>query len=305
MKNIEIRWMAAAGAVCFAMTAQSFAADAGAANGGVVAKAGSLEVQRGEVESMLKTLPPQTRAEIKANPGAAERLVRSQLADKALLQEAMGKKWDQRPEVKAQIEAATREIVFRNYLASVTAVPADYPSDKELQAVYDQTKSQMVKPALYRVAQIFIPGPANNANAVTQARKQAADVARQAQAPKADFAGLMSKYSKDPSAANGGDTGLIPLGQLLPEMRPVVAKLKQGEVSAPVQSAQGFHILKLVAMTPQSTPTLAEVRDSLRNAMRQKRQQEAAAAYLRGLLDKQTVTVDGPALNAAVNSAVR
>jgi len=95
------------------------------------------------------------------------------------------------------------------------------------------------------------------------------------------------------------------LNQLLPEMRPVVGKLKKGDVSAPVQSGQGFHVLKLVDMTPQATPTLAEVRDSLRNAMRQKRQQDAAAAYLQGLLSNQTVTVDGPALNAVVDSVIK
>ncbi|RXN85919.1 peptidylprolyl isomerase [Achromobacter aloeverae] len=297
--------MAAAGAVCLAVTAQAFAADAKTADTGVIAKAGTLEVQRGEVENMLKGLPPQARAEIKANHGIAERLVRSQLADKALMQQATAQNWAQRPEIKAQIEAATKEIVFRSYLASVSAVPADYPSDKELQTVYDQTKGQMIKPALYRVAQIFIPAPANDAKAVADGRKDAADVARQAQGAKADFTALMKKYSQDPSAQKGGDTGLIPLGQLLPEMRPVVAKLKKGEVSAPVQSAQGFHILKLVETTPQSTPTLAEVRDSLRNAMRQKRQQEAAAAYLQGLLNNQTVTVDGPALNAVVDAAIK
>ena len=302
--------MAAAGAVCLAVTAQSFGADAKAADTkaastSVIAKAGSLEVQRGDVENMLNSLPPQARAEIKANRGAAERLVRSQLADKALLQQAQTQNWAQRPEVKAQIDAATKEIVFRSYLASVSAVPADYPSDKELQAVYDQTKGQMVKPAQYRVAQIFIPAPANDAKAVAEGRKSAADIAKEAQNPKANFTALMKKYSKDPSAQAGGDTGLIPLGQLLPEMRPVGGKLKKGDVSAPVQSGQGFHILKLVDMTPQGTPTLAEVRDSMRNAMRQKRQQDTAAAYLQGLLNNQTVTVDGPALNAVVDSVIR
>ncbi|ALM84509.1 hypothetical protein ASB57_17385 [Bordetella sp. N] len=302
--------MAAAGAVCLAVTAQSFAADpkpadARASDTSVIAKAGSLEVQRGDVENMLKSLPPQARAEIKANHAIAERLVRSQLADKALLQQAQGKNWAQRPEVKAQIEAATKDIVFRSYLASVSTVPADYPSSKELQAVYDQTKGQMVKPALYRVAQIFIPAPANDAKAVADGRRDSAAVAKQAQAPKADFAALMKKYSHDPAGKTGGDTGLIPLGQLLPEMRPVVAKLKKGDVSAPVQSGQGFHILKLVDSAPQSTPTLAEVSDSLRNALRQKRQQETAAAYLQGLLNEQTVTVDGSALNAVVDSALK
>jgi peptidylprolyl isomerase len=94
---------------------------------------------------------------------------------------------------------------------------------------------------------------------------------------------------------------MIPLEQLLPEMRPVVAKMHKGQVSAPVQSVQGFHILKVLDERPQQTANLAQVSDRLRQVMRQQRQQQAAQAYLQGLLANQTVTVDGAALTSVLD----
>ncbi|WZB63851.1 peptidylprolyl isomerase [Achromobacter xylosoxidans] len=91
----------------------------------------------------------------------------------------------------------------------------------------------------------------------------------------------------------------MPLAQLTPEMRPVVEQLKTGDVSAPVQSAAGFHILKLADLRPASVTPFDQVKGELRAALRSQRQELAARAYLEGLLNAGTVSIDGAALNAA------
>ncbi|KAG0925501.1 hypothetical protein G6F31_018719 [Rhizopus arrhizus] len=102
-------------------------------------------------------------------------------------------------------------------------------------------------------SRIFLPAALGDADAVTAARKQAQDLVKRAQAPKADFAALAQSYSRDDtSRTQGGDIGFVPLAQLMPAMRPVIEQMKEGEVSAPVQSAAGFHILKLSALRPAS-----------------------------------------------------
>jgi peptidylprolyl isomerase len=288
--------------VAAAATTPAPAAPAASA-AGPVAKMGALEVQGSEVDQALRSLPQATRDQLKANRPMLEKLVRAQLAEKALINQAQAQNWGQRPEIKAMEEAATRQIILRTYLDSVSKVPAGYPSDKELQAAYEQAKSQLMMPPMVRISQIFIEAPANNADAVARGRKQAADVAKQAQAPKANFDALVKKYSQDKDAAKGSDTGFLPLGQLLPEMRPVVSKLQKGEVSAPVQSQSGFHILKVVDTRPAQPAPLEIVKDKLQATMRQQRQEQIAQAYLENLLSTGTVSIDGAALNAAVESA--
>jgi foldase protein PrsA len=61
-----------------------------------------------------------------------------------------------------------------------------------------------------------------------------------------DFAKLAKEYSQDPgSAENGGDLGFFGPGKMVPEFEEAAYKLKKGEVSAPVQSSFGYHIIKV------------------------------------------------------------
>ena len=91
------------------------------------------------------------------------------------------------------------------------------------------------------------------------------------------------------------------LTQLTPQARPVVERLKTGQVSAPVQSAEGFHILKLADVRAASVAPYEQVKDQLRAALRAQRQERAAKAYLEGVLNAGTVSIDGAAVNAALD----
>lgn len=78
-------------------------------------------------------------------------------------------------------------------------------------------------------------------------KAKAREVAAEAKAGK-DFADLAAKYSKDPgSASRGGDLGWFARGRMVKEFENAVFKLKVGEVSAPVRTQFGLHIIKLVA----------------------------------------------------------
>jgi peptidyl-prolyl cis-trans isomerase SurA len=63
-----------------------------------------------------------------------------------------------------------------------------------------------------------------------------------------DFATLAKKYSADPSVTvNGGDMGFVGRGMMVPEFEAMSFKLKPGEISMPVETAFGFHIIQLMA----------------------------------------------------------
>jgi peptidylprolyl isomerase len=198
--------------------------------------------------------------------------------------------------VEQQTRAATEQIVFRDYMLSVSQVPADYPSAAELQQAYDSGKAQWVTPPLYRVSQIFLA--ANDPQNLDTVRRQAQELSRRAQAAPGDFAALATQFSQDPdTAARGGDSGLQPLQQLVPEVRGAVSRLKVGAVSDAVQSAAGFHVLKLTAQQPARTASLDELRERLTQALRAQRQEQIAKAYLEGMLNTATLSIDGAELN--------
>lgn len=283
------------------VAAQQSSPLAAVAAGPAVARLGNQQVTPQELQALLATLPPASAEQLRGNREALERWIRTRLAEKAVLEQADAQGWAQRPDVVRQTRAASEQIVFRDYLRSVSTVPADYPSTAELQQAYDAGKANWMTPPLYRVSQIFLAVP--DAQSLDAVRKQATELSKKAQGTPGDFAALATQYSQDRlTAERGGDSGLQPLQQLVPEVRGVVAKLKVGAVSDPVQSAAGFHVIKLTEQQPARTATLDELRDQLTQALRAQRQEQIAQAYLDGMLNTATLSIDGAELNKVLET---
>ncbi|MBA1380313.1 peptidylprolyl isomerase [Pseudomonas brassicacearum] len=266
-----------------------------------VASLGELQLSSAELNAVLSSLTPQVREQLRGNRGALEGWIRARLAEKALLQQADAQGWQQRPDIQQMTRAATEQILLRTYLQSVSQVPADYPDEQALQQAYEGAKDKLQSPALYRVSQIFIAvEPGANEEPL---RKKATELARRAQAPNADFAELARQFSEDQATAQrGGDSGLQPLQQYVPEMRQVLSRQRVGSVSDALRSQAGFHILKLTDMQPARAASLDEVREQLREALRNQRQEQVARAYMEGLVSKATLSIDGAQLNQALES---
>lgn len=265
-------------------------------DGPAVARLGNQQIDLPELKSVLASLPAESREQLRGNRGALETWIRSRLAQKAVLEQADAQGWRQRPEVEQQTRAATEQIVFRDYMLSVSQVPADYPSAAELQQAYDSGKAQWVTPPMYRVSQIFLA--VNDPQGADAVRRQAQELSRRAQAAPGEFAALATQYSQDPDTAQrGGDSGMQPLQQLVPQVREAVSRLKVGAVSEVVQSPAGFHVLKLIGQQPARTATLDELRERLTQALRAQRQEQIAKAYLEGMLNTATLSIDGAELN--------
>ncbi|WP_233834883.1 peptidylprolyl isomerase [Paraburkholderia sp. ZP32-5] len=264
----------------------------------VIARAGDASVTQSDVETLLKGVDP--RARQAADAAAMDGLVRAALAQKIVLAQAKQKGWDKQPQVQAQIEQAQREIIERSYLASVNTPDAAYPSDAEIQAAYDGNPRAFTVPASLHLAQIYLELPPNaDAATVAKLHKQADDLAVRAR--KGDFAALAKANSQDKtSAANGGDMGFMPEAVLLPAVRQAAATLKPGEVSAPIQTPTGFHVVKLIDTKAATVRPLPEVKEQIRAMLRTQRTQQNAQAYLAKLTDKAPINED--ALKKAVAS---
>lgn len=79
----------------------------------------------------------------------------------------------------------------------------------------------------------------------------------------ADFAELARESTDVGSGSRGGDLGWFGRGMMVPEFENAVFALKPGEVSAPVQSRFGWHVIKLLGTREKPKPTLPEVRDQI------------------------------------------
>ncbi len=102
------------------------------------------------------------------------------------------------------------------------------------------------------------------AEAKQKARAKADEIYGQLKQSPGKFAELAKAYSQDPgSAANGGDLGFFGRGAMVKPFDAAVFQMKTGEISAPVESQYGFHIIRLTAIRAGQAKSLDEVRGQI------------------------------------------
>jgi len=101
----------------------------------------------------------------------------------------------------------------------------------------------------------------------------------------ASFAELAKAHSADLSSAKGGDLGWLSPGDTVPEFERAMNALKPGEVSAPVHSPFGWHLIQVEARRVQDVSDERK-RNAARNALRERKADEAFEDWLRQLRDR-------------------
>jgi peptidyl-prolyl cis-trans isomerase SurA len=112
----------------------------------------------------------------------------------------------------------------------------------------------------------------------------------QVRAKTADFAELAKKYSEDGSAANGGDLGWMSPGDLVPEFEQAMNRLQIGEVSNPVKTEFGWHLIQ-VLQRRDGQLTVEKQRQFARAAIRERKFDQAYQEWMRELRDNATVKI--------------
>src|SRR2546430_8569212 len=119
--------------------------------------------------------------------------------------------------------------------------------------VYDDAIGQMKKEPEVRARHILVETE-DEAKAVVAELKKGAD-----------FAELAKAKSKDPGSADGGDLGYFTKDQMVPEFSEVAFKLEKGQLSDPVKSQFGWHVIKVEDKRERQPPEYDKVKDQLEN----------------------------------------
>lgn len=101
-------------------------------------------------------------------------------------------------------------------------------------------------------------------------------------AGQADFAALAREHSQDGSSKEGGDLGWANPGRYVPEFEQALDALKPGDISEPVVSRFGVHLIQLLERR-EARLTQREQRDMARNVVREKKLDEAYATWAQEL----------------------
>ncbi len=162
---------------------------------------------------------------------------------------------------------------------------------EEVRAYYDSNLSEFMPPERLRASHILFLMPVNANSDVERAKRAAAEGVLAKIRSGADFAELAKRHSQDPSAARGGDLGVIRRGEVLPNFERVLFAMKDGEVSDVSRTRAGFHIIKLVRRLPSKAKAFSEAQTGIRNRIFQKKAKTRFTRWLEDLKKRAYIEV--------------
>ncbi|WP_322516783.1 peptidylprolyl isomerase [Rhodopseudomonas palustris] len=267
-------------------------------SGDVIARVGSTNISTDEIRGYVAALGERDRAALRQDPSLLSQAVRMMLANRLVLQEIAAKKWDQQPNIAEKLDRVRESAAVELYLQTVSSPPEKFPSDEDLQKVYEANRAAFLMPRQFELAQIFIALP-KDADKATEdkARKSVDDIQRKLKAPGGDFAAVANEAGD----ANGGALGWVVENQIRPEIRAKVMEMAKNAVSDPIRLDDGWHIVRVLDTKAPYTRTLPEVRDGLVQQIRNERATMLRRAYLADLLKQQPPVINELALAGLLN----
>lgn len=266
----------------------------------ILGQAGDITLTVRALRPHITALPADQQAALAADPAALAQYVRALLIQQLVVKKALEEKHDQQTEVAAKLLRAREAALAESYLESISQPDPGYPSEAELKAAYEVAKDQLQVPASHQLAQIYIAGAADDADA----KVKLAQVTKALAAPTADFAALARSHSDDgTSAANGGELGWLAEHNIQPGIRSEIPKLKAGQVSAPIRLDGGWHFIKLLDSQAARTPTPDELREPLAARLREEKAAFVRQEILIGLLAENPVALNEIELSKTVRPA--
>ena len=217
---------------------------------GVDIRQSDLAFAEEEIGANMPTIPPEQKRDYLINY-LVDVIVLSQAAEK--------QKLGDRPDVKRRLAFDHNRLLMESLLQDSGKSAL---SDEAERKVYDEAVKQVKNEEEVHARHILVPTE-DEAKAILAQLKGGAD-----------FAALAKEKSKDPGAAEGGDLGYFTKEQMVPEFAEVAFKLGKGQLSDPVKTQFGWHIIKVEDKRTRPTPTFEQVKPQIENYVAHRAQAE-------------------------------
>lgn len=220
----------------------------------VVARVNGEEITLGHMIIAHATLPQQYR---QLPPDVLYNAILDQLIQQSALQQAHG---DAAPKhVELSLENERRSLLAAE---EIETVMEDAASEEDIKAAYDAEYGDGFGGEEYNASHILV-----------ETEEEAAAIKTELDGG-ADFAETAKAKSTGPSGPSGGELGWFGTGAMVPEFEAAVLTLEPGQVSGPVQTQFGWHLVKLNDKRQAEAPALEEVQEEIAQNLRQKAVQD-------------------------------
>ncbi len=249
-------------AAAFALALGATLAFAGAASADpkVLAKVDGSPITEDDLKDAMADIGPGLPQKLEG--AARQKYVLDYLIDlKLAAKKAQTEKLDESPEFARKLAYYRDKLAMEQLLGSVAKAAT---TDEAERKAYDEAAK--AEPPQEEIHARHILVPTEDEAKAALARIKGGE----------DFAKVATELSKDPSA-DGGDLGWFTKDRMVPEFSDAAFKLKKGEVSDPVKTQFGWHIIKIEDVRTKSFPPFEQVKDQAARYVSQKAESEAIA----------------------------
>ncbi len=234
----------------------------------ILAQVGGKTITEADVDLALVQMGQ--RAQSYNNPQGRAMILEQIINKKLFLLDAQRNLIERDPEFKEQL-ARVKEELLAGYNVQ-KAVEKVKVTDEEIKKFYEENPSQFDKGESFDASHILVAE-----------KEKAEEILASIKAGEVTFEDAAEKNSTCPSGKQGGSLGEFGRGQMVPEFENACAALAEGELSEPVQTQFGWHIIRLNAKSSGGTIELSVVKDEIREALMNQKQQAAYQSKLNQL----------------------
>lgn len=249
-----------------------------------LAKVGNSQITQADLDRELKSLPEYAQQIFEGESGMSKFL--DEIVKKEILyQEALKKGLDKGADFNKKVEDF-KKLTLVSELLEKEIMSRAKVSDQEVRDYFDKHKEDFAVTSKIKASHILV-------KTEDEAKKVASRLKKGEK-----FEEIAKKDSIDKgSAKNGGDLGYFSKGQMVPEFEKAAAVLKTGEISDPVKTSFGYHIIKVTDRKAGPAIEFERIKEVIAQRLSGERQKEAFDKYIDELKKNYKVEINKEALS--------
>jgi len=238
----------------------------------ILAKVNGKEISLLDVENFIQRLEPQTAAQYRNEEGI-KHVLKELINQELFLSDANERKLDETDVFKQELDKARDFILTQLNINSIMA--ATRLDDADVRAYFNQDPTKFGEKETADTSHILV-----------ESEELCLELRNKIVSEEISFEDAAKQHSTCPSNERGGTLGSYERGQMVPEYDNVAFTLAINEISIPVKTEFGYHLIKLNSKTEGEKPVFDKVKDKVKNDLSSQLQREAYLAKVNEMRKK-------------------
>ncbi|MDD4726064.1 MAG: peptidylprolyl isomerase [Tissierellia bacterium] len=245
-------------------------------NNNLVAIVNGKEISKGDVAKFLNDIGPQLAMQFQS-PEGIKRVINEMVNQELFYLDAVKLNLENDEEFKKILEI-TKENLLKDY-AITKLISGVSATDEELQDYYNKNINSFNSQETVTASHILVESDENSKEILAELEEGLS------------FEDAAKKYSTCPSKESGGALGEFTKGQMVKEFEDAAFSMKVGEISDPVKTQFGYHIIKLTGKNPAKISSFNEVKEQVNDRVVKTKQQDLYLNKVKELMNVYDVEI--------------